>query len=118
MKHDDKTKARVILEWKTGGSARGIARLLGIHEATVRRWVKGVPRVDLTQQVTHKKEKAETIQDLAHELASESFKAQIEILKLAQDRTWLEKQDAAQLAILFGVNADKLYRLLPAFTPG
>jgi hypothetical protein len=39
------------------------------------------------------------------------------MLQLAQDRSWLEKQDAAQLAILFGVNADKLYRLLPAVHP-
>ena len=48
--------------------------------------------------------------ELANELAVESFDAQIAILRLAQDRSWLKKQDAAQLDILFGVNAE-----LPAF---
>ena len=116
MKRDDATKAEVVLEWKAGGSVKGIARERSIPETTVRRWVKDVARVAMDPLVEPKKERP-TINDLAGELATESFQAQIAILRLAQDRAWLERQDASALAILFGVNADKLYRLLPAFVP-
>lgn len=109
--YTDEAKAQVLLEWKAGGTYKGLSRKFNIPEATLRGWLKGQTRAAIAP-----KEKR-SINDLAAELAAESFQAQIAILRLAQDRAWLERQDASSLAILFGVNADKLYRLLPAFVP-
>ncbi len=112
-RYDDGTKARVILEWKAGASLKALHRDHGIPEATVRSWVKGMERVDILAPPPAPKTR--TLETLAYDLAAESFAAAIAILRLAQDSAWLQRQNASDVAILFGVNADKLYRLLPAF---
>ena len=110
--YDDATKAKVILEWQAGSGTKALARDHNIPHTTVRSWVKDLTRAEPALPPAPK---TKTVRELAGELAAESFNAAIAILRLAQDREWLRSQNAESLAILFGVNADKLYRLLPAF---
>lgn len=105
-------KASVVTAWMAGASLNQLVTQFSVPKTTVQRWTKGLERVALERTT---EPKTRTLADLASELAAESFNAAIAILRLAQDREWLDKQNANDLAILFGVNADKLYRLLPAF---
>lgn len=106
-------KASVVTAWMAGASLNQLVAQFKVPKTTVARWVSDLERIAPAPSPGPKKI---SLVDLSYELATESFNAAIAILRLAQDRAWLEKQNANDLAILFGVNADKLYRLLPAFT--
>lgn len=115
----DEVKAKLIVDWQAGASQKQLVAKYGVPQATLRHWIEGLERVEVEGVITPVSAPKRTLADLAYDLAAESFAAEIAILRLAQDREWLLKQNANDLAIFFGVNADKLYRLLPAFAgPG
>jgi hypothetical protein len=62
-------------------------------------------------------EKKEELGELIAELLGENLRGLRAIAGLASDRTWTEKQNAADLAIFYGVLADKAVRILGALKP-
>ena len=102
-------KAQVIADWKTGASLGQLVKAHGVPKTTVRAWVEGMDRTG-----TVLKKNTPTLDEMAWELVGESFAALRAILRKAQDDSWLDKQNANDIAIFFGVTSDKLLRLLAA----
>lgn len=106
-------KAQVIAEWGAGSSLDRLAKDHGVPKSTVRNWVQGYDRVALVP--TAKTELgAYDLDKAAVGLVDDSIRAIHAIYGTAEDPAWLRGQNAADLAILAGVIADKLYRLLGA----
>ena len=112
------TKAQVIAEWKAGSSLNGLSKGHGIPKATIQRWVSLHPRIQVIPSTQPKKEQATYDLDaMALRLIEGSVTAVDRIYGVTSDELWLKRQNAADLAILAGVIADKLYRLLGAIQP-
>jgi hypothetical protein len=79
----------------------------------VQGWVKGRTRTVLVQKTNDPDQ--DTIDDIAWRHVRKGALASEAILTKATDAGWLEKQNAADLAILYGVIADKQLRLLAAY---
>lgn len=113
--YTDEQRAQVIAEWKAGSSLNQLARAHKMPKGTVQRWVQNLERV---QVATQKNEVAVYDLDaMALRLIDGSVSAVSSIHGLATRSDWLEKQNAADLAVLLGVISDKLYRLLGAIRP-
>ena len=109
-------KAQVIAEWKAGSAMKGLARAHKIPQSTVQTWLKGHTRVALVSAPDPKKKVAELydLDAMALKLIDGSVSAVTAIHGVTLDGAWLQRQNAADLAILLGVISDKLYRLLGA----
>lgn len=106
-KYTDELRAATIAAWKAGETELGLATLTGIPRTTLQKWFKGLDRAP--------KQTADyDLDKMAWELVGDSFSALRAILRKSQDDSWLDKQDANNLAIFFGVTSDKLLRLLAA----
>ena len=106
-------RAAVIAEWGAGSSLDSLAKAHQLPKSTVRNWVQGYDRVALVP--TAKKELGSYDFDgAAVNLVDGSVRAIQAIYGATADEAWLKRQSAADLAILAGVIADKLYRLLGA----
>jgi transposase-like protein len=118
-KYSAEFRAQVIAEWKTGEAAIHLARIHGINGQTVNNWVKNEHRLPVKPEHEVYKEQLEALQDDIDAIAWRHVKAGAAaseaILAKAQDPSWLDKQDAPGLAILYGVIADKQLRLLAAY---
>lgn len=112
-------KAQVIAEWKAGSARKGLARAHKIPQSTVHTWLKGHTRVALVSAPDPKKKVAELydLDAMALKLIDGSVSAVTAIHGVTLDGAWLQRQNAADLAILLGVISDKLYRLLGAIKP-
>lgn len=114
-------RAQVVAAWKAGASLNAIVRAQGIPKSTVREWVKGVERIAVAPKTTQGAEEGETsalnIDAMAWRLVGGSFDALDAVHRLAQDPDWLRRQNAADVAIFFGVISDKLIRVLEAVRP-
>ncbi len=107
-KYADEFKAQVIAGWKAGDSELQLAERYDVPRTTLQKWLKGHERATKTSL---------TIYDydaMAVRLIDGSISALGAIQNIASDKSWLEGQDAGQVAILYGVIADKLYRVLGA----
>lgn len=107
----DDTRAAVIAALLEGQAVTKVADDYKIDKATVSRLKKTIPAEQL-QQVAIKKEI-----DIAGKIAAHldaSFQALTNILAVTNDSTWLNKQNASDLATFSGVTADKVFRVLEA----
>lgn len=112
------TKAQVIAEWKAGSSLNALVKAHGVPKTTLRHWLEGHARVAVAHVPAPKKEQATYDLDaMALRLVRGSVDAVDRIYGVTNDDEWLRKQNAADLAVLAGVIADKLYRLLGAIQP-
>ena len=114
--YTDEVKAQVIAAWMTGASENMLVRDFAVPKSTLRGWVKG-----LTRTAVALKPKAdpdwETITDIAADWTRAQGMASIAILRKAQDDSWLDRQNAHDLGVLYGIIADKQLRLFAAFKP-
>ena len=104
-------KAEVLAAILLGESMRSASARLGIPFSTIRSWqVEDLPRA---QNVIESETK-----DALGELVTEYVRESLRTLRLQAGvfagRDWLEKQNAADVAILHGVMADKTIRVLSA----
>lgn len=107
----DSTKAAVIAALLEGQAVSQVAATYKVSEATASRLRKALP-VEKLKEVETKKG-----QDLADLIATNlevSFQARQNILRQTQNADWLSKQSASELATLYGVTADKDFRVLEA----
>ncbi len=116
--YTDELKAQVIAEWKAGSSLNALVKAHGVPKTTVRSWVGPHDRVAIVHSAAPKKEVTTyNLDDMALRLVRGSVDAVDRIYGVTADDVWLKRQSAADLAILAGVIADKLYRLLGAIEP-
>jgi hypothetical protein len=100
-----------------GQSIRYVSRAYDVPKTTVASWGKelagltgGVPPVP--------DKKKEEIENLLIDLLIAKLKSQIAIAEHSGDKKWLNTQDASAVALLAGVNDDKLIRLIEKFENG
>ena len=109
--HTPEQKAQVIAALLAGQSVSAIARQFKVDRTTVHRWraAAGLNGTTLLQQ-----EKRGEIDDLVGNL----LRTIIETLQIqaqqCQDKEWIKRQPASELAVFFGVLADKAFRILEA----
>lgn len=94
-----------------GQGVMEVAAAYNLDEATVRNWKRKIPEERLTEVNAKKR-------DRIGDLLAEYVCANITTLQVqaehARDRTWLKEQSASEVAVLHGVLADKLCRILAA----
>lgn len=113
-KYDDALKAQVIAEHMAGASLGQLAGRFGVPKPTVQRWVGGAPRYPISIQKTDLA--TYDFDSKAVELIDGSVRAFSAILRAAEDPDWIKGHAPNEAAILAGVIADKLYRLLAAIS--
>lgn len=107
----DEKRAAVLAALLEGQAVTKVAEDYKIDKGTVSRLKKKIPAEKLQEVAT---KKGEAIADLIAETLEASFQARKNILKQTEDAAWLNKQSASELATLYGVTADKEFRVLEA----
>ena len=107
------TKAAVLAALLEGQAASKVAKDYSLPEGTVRSW-RSRMRNDATPLRTVATEKRDEIGPLLLEYLHENLTTLRAQAVFFRDTKWLEKQDAADLAVLHGVVTDKTVRLLEA----
>ena len=105
-------KAQVIAEWTAGASADQLAARYKMPRTTIQTWTKKRRRAQLVL-------KKNPLDDYDFDTAAVglidgSVRAFQAILSAAEDPQWIKGHNPSEAAILAGVIADKLYRLLAA----
>jgi transposase-like protein len=107
--HSDYTRAAVLAALLTGQSISEVAAEYEIPEGTVKRWSAERNEVQLVDP-----EKKAQIGDLIAVLLERNLRTLTAQATLFADETWLRKQDASGVAVLYGVLMDKTVRILDA----
>ena len=108
-RYGPEVKAKVMGELAAGRSPPDAAKAHGISLSTAQKWKKELPEsVVVTQESVIKAE----LSRLVPKFAEEAFKSLIFMTRLAQDEEWLKRYSPSEVAILGGVIADKLFRVL------
>lgn len=115
--YDEATKAAVMAALLTGQSVSAVAREYNIPKGTVNGWKRQAASFVMSRGVatvaTQKREQiGELLFDYLHAMLM-TLRVQAEHFG---DKTWLTGQHADSLAVLHGVSADKVVRLLEAIT--
>jgi transposase-like protein len=109
--HTDEVRAQVIAALLAGQGVSEVARAYKVPKATVSRIKNELTPKQLEQIGTEKRER---IGDLIEGHLSESLKAAATIARKTNDDAWLTKQNAADIAVFYGVLTDKAVRILEA----
>jgi len=109
--HTPEEKAAVLAALLAGQSVSNVARQFNVARQTVRRWRVAAGMVDVPV-VNHQK-RAELDDLVGNLLRAILTTLQIQAEQF-RDGAWLRTQDASELAVLFGVMADKAFRILEA----
>jgi len=105
--YSEETKAAVMAALLQGQSVSAVADAYEIPISTVSNWKnRNVAFVS--------DEKKEEIGDLLLQYMHVTLETMIEQVKHFRDREWLGKQSAESLAVLHGVQTDKLMKMLEA----
>lgn len=107
----DEIRAAVIAELIDGHAVTKVAERFKIPKQTVSRLKKEIPAEQLGQIET---KKGERIAELITKNLELSFQAMNNIANQTANAKWLSEQNAHDLATLFGVTADKVFRVLEA----
>lgn len=110
--HSDEVKAQVLAALLAGQSVTQVARQFNVTRTTVRTWRTAAGLTSDSPLINH--EKRAEIDDLVGSLLASIITTLRVQAEQFRDREWLAKQNAADLAVLFGVMADKGFRILEA----
>lgn len=108
--YPNELKAQVIAERNAGASWKSLSARYEAPIPTIRHWVQSAP--DSTLKTTRLS--AYDWDAMALRLVDGSVSAVGSIQRITTNEKWIAGQNAHDLAILYGVIADKLYRLLNA----
>lgn len=89
-----------------GESVTKVATDLGIPDRTVREWAQKLGGIDLLRQGR--------LDELLYKYVAENLETLAAQSRLFREREWLQKQNAADAAVLHGVMSDKSVRILAA----
>ena len=107
--YSEETKAAVMAALLSGQSVSQIAKDYDIPKGTVSGWKR--KSVEVAEVTTQKKERIGELLVSYLSTSLETLEAQARMFK---NEEWLKKQNAADVAVLHGVCADKAIRLLEA----
>jgi hypothetical protein len=111
--YSEATKAAVMGALLTGQSAAAVAAAYKVPASTVRNWKR---EASLDSGVT-----ASQKERIGH-LIIDNLEAALEttrvMLSAFADKDWIRKQDASEVAVLYGVIQDKVFRVLEALPDG
>jgi transposase-like protein len=108
-------KAAVLAALLAGQSVSAIAREHNVPRTTILGWKqRQTDPVFLAVESVATPKKTDLIPDLVLDLMIARLQSQIALAKHVSDPQWLKNQSADEIAILVGVQDDKLYRLLEA----
>lgn len=111
--YNDEFKAQIISEWMAGSSLNQLSAVHKMPKATVQSWVRGHTRYTLPVPQKNGLEDYD-FDGAAEQLIDGSVRAYKAIVRAAEDPEWIKGHSPSEAAILAGVIADKLYRLLGA----
>ena len=113
QQYTDEAKAQVLADIGQGIPIKRIARDRRMPEATVRYW-----RQVNQAQPSIAPETKEELDGLVLDLATTAIVTLKAVLLHAREPAWLQRQNANDLAIFFGVTVDKIATVLAAFERG
>ncbi len=111
--HDDGTRAAVLAALLAGQGVSELAREHQLSRSTIINWRDAAGIGSTPVQPQKKGEISDLVTDLLREVLTTLQLQAVEF----RDPEWLKKQGAADVAVLFGVVADKGLRLLSAIEP-
>lgn len=111
--YPDEVKAQVMAALLTGQSISFVAKTYKIPFGTIASWSRNLPRPHRLSS-----EKRERIGELIIDNVEAELETTIAMQDVFQDKTWLKKQSASELAVLYGVIKDKNMRVLEALPDG
>lgn len=111
--YDDATKAAVMAALLAGQAVNEVAKQYSANPSTVRNWKNAQTLTDAIDQ-----EQRYEIGDMLLAYLREALNALRLQAKHFGSQTWLDTQNAADLAVLHGVTADKTLRIIEALTAG
>lgn len=110
--HDDAVRGEVIAALLEGQGVNQVANALNLPKSTVSR-IKNTLAVEQLEQVGT--QKRDRLTSLIEGHLTESLKAATSLAVRVQDDTeWFKGQNAADIAVLYGVLTDKAIRILEA----
>ena len=109
--HTPEEHAAVLAALLAGQSVSNVARQFSVTRDTIRRW-RAAAGFNESPVIDHQKreEMDALVADLLRAILT-TLQVQAEQFR---DRAWLKTQPASELAVLFGVMADKGFRILEA----
>lgn len=111
---DEETKAKAMALLLTGQSVDEVAVALRIPEGTIKAWASKAKN-EAANAIVQNEQQGERLGGLILDNLEIYLGVTKEMAEnIFTDKDWLRKQEASQLAILFGVISDKTYRLLTA----
>lgn len=110
--YSDETRGAVMAALLAGQSITSVSKEYNIPKGTVSGWKHRADGV--AQSATQKREVDPEIGDLLLDYIRASLRTLKTQVEHFGDKTWLANQDADQLAVLHGVQTDKVIRLLEA----
>jgi transposase-like protein len=113
--YSPETKAAVMAALLTGQAVGEISAQYNVPAATIRSWKSRQAHGGGNGVATVATQKKEEIGELLIQYLRESVKSLTAQAQFFADPNWLRQQEASQLAVLHGVQADKAMRLLEAF---
>lgn len=112
MQYTPQQKATALAALATGDSIRSVSRRLGISRNTLTVWRAELPHTPVAEP--QKNALGEQLYGYLEE-SIDTLSAQV---RFARDPAWLRQQNAADLAMLYGVMFDKTWRMLAALQSG
>lgn len=110
--YDDDTKAAALVDLMAGSSVSAVAKKYGASRQTVRVW-----RDTTNVQPVVSQEKRVDLGERLFRYLDSGLAALEAQARVAADPAYIRAQPAGELAILHGVLADKLVRVLAALEP-
>src|SRR5690349_2325062 len=110
--HSPEIKARAISGLLAGETVTEVAANCSLPETTVSKWKSEIPTEKFAEVCSKKKE---TLLELVEGHLRSSLKAAISLAtKSSTDDKWFSRQNAHDIAMLYGVLSDKSIRLIEA----
>jgi Transposase len=114
MPYPPETRAAVVAAVLAGESVNKVSKRFGIGRATIVHWRDLAERPPASPALQQKKE---ALGEQVYGLLEDSIAALRFQLRATSNEAWIRAQSADQLAIFYGVLADKAIRLLAAIRP-
>lgn len=112
--YSDEIKAQVMAALLAGQSINATAGKFKIPKGTVSGWARRAGQGVNSELATVATQKKERIGHLIIDNLEAEMEATKAMANVFKDPEWLRKQEASQLAVLYGVIKDKTYRVLEA----
>ena len=109
--YDDATKAAVMAALLAGQAVNEVAKQYSVNPSTVRNWKNAQTLTDAIDQ-----DQRYEIGDMLLDYLREALNALRLQARHFGQTAWLDNQNAADLAVLHGVTADKALRIIEALT--